>query len=277
MKRMQKKDDEQLKNDFERALHDNYDTWLHKTFLNPQVFPRFSTDISVQQIGNIVRESFLATTSQPSFTIQKIDAGNVWNILPTQQKVTSPQQFAPRLRSTVTQKRLYTLATFAGVRLMLTGMVAACCRVYALRGNLVHIDSDGKPHTVLPEIAISLATTGIWTNGLSPKIVVRGKRIPLDNSPGSHLTTWLRCRGGAMIEVDVSDLLDTTITTHSLPPNEKMDCMLYLEKTRSTAIQKNIVDEIDRLFPEITKRLRQFNKKMKQKRRKKMKRAKQRI
>lgn len=274
MKRASKKDDKQLKNDFDRALSDNYDTWLQKTVLNPQVFPPFSSDISVHQISTIVRESFLATTTQPSYRITKMDKGNLWTIAPTPQKILSPQLFVPSARSKLVQERLHTLATFAGMRLMLTAMVAACCRVYALRGNLVHTDTDGKMHTVSPEIAISMATKGIWVNGVPPEIMFQGKRIPLDSSPGSHLTAWLRCRGGTFLEVDVCDLTNTVITVHDSPPREKMDSMLYLEKTRSTAVQQNIVDSIDCLFPEISKRLRQFNKKTKQKRRKKMKRAK---
>ena len=274
MKRALKKDEEQLKNDFDRALFDNYDTWLQKTFLNPQVFPPFSIDISIQQISTIVRESFLATTTQPSYRITKMEKGNLWTIAPTSQKILSPQLFVPSARSKLVQERLHTLATFAGMRFMLTAMVAACCRVYALRGNLVYIDTDGKMHTVSPEIAISMATKGIWVNGVSPEIMFQGKRIPLDSSPGSHLTAWLRCRGGTFLEVDVCDLTKTIITVHDSPPSEKMDSMLYLEKTRSTAVQQNIVDNIDCLFPEISKRLRQFNKKTKQKRRKKMKRAK---
>lgn len=276
MKRALKKDDKQLKNDFDRVISDNYDTWLQKTFLNPQVFPPVSSDISVHQISTIVRESFLATTSQPSYRITKMDKGNLWTIAPTSQKILSPQLFVPSARSKLVQERLHTLATFAGMRLMLTAMVAACCRVYALRGNLVHTDADGKVHTVSPEIAISMATKGIWVNGVSPEIMFQGKRIPLDSSPGSHLTAWLRCRGGTFLEVDVCDLANTAVTTvhHTSVPREKMDAMLYLEKTRSTAVQQNIVDNIDCLFPEITKGLRQFNKKTKQKRRKKMKRAK---
>ena len=273
MKKMQKKDEEELKNDFDRTMEDNLTTWMGKTFLNPQVLPPFSSDISIRQLGTIVRDSFLSTVTQPTFTIQAVERGNIWTIQPVDKKVSSPKTFAPTLRSSVVQRRLHTMATFAGLRFMLTSMFAACCRVYALRGTLVHVATDGKTQTVLPEIVISLATKGIWTSSGFPQINVGSKQIPLDKSPGSHLTAWLRCRGGTFLEVDLCDL-DLLVTHHATPPTEKMDAMLFLEKTRESAVQQNLVQEMDSLFPEITQRLRRHHKKQKQKRRKKMKRIK---
>ena len=92
-----------------------------------------------------------------------------------------------------------------------------------------------------------------------------------EKAPGQHLTVFVRCRGGTIVEVDVSDL-QVEVREHAAPPAERMPVLAYMEKTWDAAIQQNLTDRVENLFPEITKGIRRYNKKEKQKRRKKMKR-----
>jgi len=275
MKRPVAKTEEELKNDFQKAMEHNLDAWVQETFGGATVLPNLPLDISVRDLGVIFRESYKEIMEQPKFVIESLRPGNVWTIQPKNELIRKPNEFAPSVQSATMQKRLHTYAAFAGARLMLNALFAGVCGVYASRGKLYFFNNSVDERlpteklTVMPEMYVSFSSDGIWSRTMPKLILPNQTRIPIDGNEGTHFTAWMRCRGGELVEVDLCDV-DVSVKVHPVEtPVQGMGAMAYLTEARMRAIRTKTTETMDRTLAALTKRIRAFKKKQKMKARKK--------
>ncbi len=276
MKRPMPKTEEELKNDFERALQQDMSGWIQQTFAGTTVLP--DTDVSVTCLAKFVRCAYNTIVQQPKFVVTSVRPGNAWTIVAKNEVVRSGKLFAPAESSTM-QSRLFAYATYTGARLMLNALFACVCGAYAARGKLYFVDEGGDKLTVMPEMFINFSTDGIWSRNM-PKVIVpaqgnkRETAVPVDGNEKTHFTAWMRSRGGKLLEVDLCDI-DLVVKTHPVEtPVEGMGAMAYLAEARMSAIRTKTVDTMDRTLEALTPMLRVFKKKQKMKARKKKRKNK---
>lgn len=260
-------------NDFDKVMQNDIESWLQQTFLNKEIIPEFTHTMDVKSLACLFRQAYFDSQTQPKYTVEGVKKGNIWNIKVSTEVIKTPQQFYPSCKSPKIQQRLYTMALFSGIRLLLVPLFAALLKVYAMRNKLIYINAKNEKLEIDTDIKISSTEHGIWKNSTTPSIIVNDNKYKVDTNPHIHLTVWIPCKNLSYVEIDICDS-DILIREHDKLPDESIDAMLYLSQNRMSAIQQNATDKMDNIFPPLTKQLRLLNKKIKQKERKKRKKKK---
>ena len=273
MKKPVLRKEKETTNDFDKVMQNDIESWLQQTFLNKQIIPEFSNSMDVKSLACLFRQAYFDSQTQPKYTLKEIKKGNIWNIKTTENVIKTPKKFYPSCKSSKIQQRVFTMAMFSGIRLLLVPLFAALLKVYAMRNKLVYINTKNEKLKIDSNIKISSTEDGIWKNGTTPSVIFNNNTYKIDTNSNIHLTVWVPCKNASYVEIDICDT-DILIREHDKLPDESIDAMLYLSQNRMSAIQQNATDKMDNIFPSLTKQLRLLNKKIKQKERKKRKKKK---
>ncbi len=273
MKKPVLRKEKETTNDFDKVMQNDIESWLQQTFLNKQIIPEFSHSMDVKSLACLFRQAYFDSQTQPKYTLKEIKKGNIWNIKITENVIKTPKKFYPSCKSSKIQQRVYTMAMFSGIRLLLVPLFAALLKVYAMRNKLVYINTNNEKLEIDTKIKISSTEEGIWKNGTTPSVIFNNNTYKIDTNSDTHLTVWVPCKNDSYVEIDICDT-DILIREHEQLPDVSIDAMLYLSQNRMSAIQQNATDKMDSIFPPLTKQLRILNKKNKQKERKKRKKNK---
>lgn len=260
-------------NDFDKVMQNDIESWVQQTFLNKDIIPEFSNSMNVKSLACLFRQAYFESRNQPKYTLQEVKKGSIWDIKTTDNVIETPQKFYPSCKSSKIQQRLFTMAMYSGVRLLMVPLFAALLRVYAMRNKLFYLNKKNEKIEIDSNIRISSTKIGIWSNCTIPSVIVNNKSYKIDTNSDIHLTVWIPCKNTSYVEIDICDM-DILIREHDQLPDVSIDAMLYLSQNRMSAIQQNATDKMDSIFPPLTKQLRFLNKKIKQKERKKRKKTK---
>jgi hypothetical protein len=273
------KSEEELKNDFQKAMEHDITKWVDQTFGKSNKFP--DVELSVAALAGIVRTAYLGIVEQPKFVVTSVRPGNVWTIDAKKEVTRSSKAFAPSESSSM-QKRLFAYATFTGSRLMLNALFGCVSGVYASRGKLYVENDTGDKITVMPDMFVGFSTDSIWSRNM-PKVVLPAKEnqpgrvIPVDGNEKTHFSAFMRTRGGTVLEVDLCDV-DITFRQHPAErPVQGMGALAYLAESRASAIRTDTATTMENTLSATATTIRGLKKKQKMKARKKNKRKKKKV
>ena len=87
------KSEEELKNDFQKAMEHDITKWVDQTFGKSNKFP--DVEFSVAVLAGIVRAAYLEIVEQHKFVVTSVRPGNVWTIDVKKEVTRSSKAFAP--------------------------------------------------------------------------------------------------------------------------------------------------------------------------------------
>ena len=225
--------------------------WV-KTFVE-QVPNKGTRPRSALSLAECVRGAYMDKAVSPAYSltsVRKVDGCTYWHVQPENERILSPNVFAPFVHSKAMREKMHFAATVGNLRTLLhsiVGVVMETIEAQAVVANNqierdvhLYLETIGGAHLKPSTTVLAPASRPVWQENIV--VVEQGDDKPTTKplyTPG-HLTLWCQSDDKRWLEMDVCHFKGIQLQWHrdaptqSVPVYEAMvQSRLVVEKYRS--------------------------------------------
>ena len=206
------------------------------------------------KLAECVRGAYMDKAVSPAFSltsVRKTEGCTYWYVQPENERILSPNVFAPSVHSKAMRAKMHFAATVGNLRTLLhsiVGVVMETIEAQAMVANNqidrdvhLYLDTIGGAHLKPSTTVLGPASRPVWQENVV--VVEKGDDKPAPKplyTPG-HLTLWCQSDDKRWLEMDLCHFKGIQLQWHAAPPAQSVpvyeamvQSRLVVEKYRSS-------------------------------------------